>query len=119
MTGDELRSLRDRFPEYLKDYKSPAWLDDVDDGPVIREDECDTRGIGQSWLETDCQMCDAGRRRALEVSGAPLSEWINSRMIVCPECGNKRCPKATHHDNACTGSNDPGQPGSNYKQTML
>lgn len=35
-------------------------------------------------------------------------------MIVCPECGNKRCPKASRHDNACTGSNDPGQPGSRY-----
>lgn len=35
-------------------------------------------------------------------------------MIVCPECGNKRCPRATHHDNACTGSNEPGQEGSRY-----
>ena len=31
-------------------------------------------------------------------------------MIVCPDCGNKRCPHATDHANACTGSNDPGQP---------
>ena len=37
-----------------------------------------------------------------------------SRMILCPECGNKRCPKATNHRNACTDSNEPGQPGSNY-----
>ncbi len=36
------------------------------------------------------------------------------RFIVCPTCGNKRCPKATHHDHACTGSNEPGQPGSDY-----
>ncbi|MBL3825141.1 MULTISPECIES: hypothetical protein [unclassified Marinobacter] len=36
-------------------------------------------------------------------------------FIVCPECGNKRCPRATHHDNACTGSNEPGQEGSRYK----
>ena len=35
-------------------------------------------------------------------------------MIVCPTCGNKRCPKAAHHDHACTGSNEPGQPGSAY-----
>lgn len=35
-------------------------------------------------------------------------------MIVCPECGNKRCPKASHHANACTHSNEPGQPGSVY-----
>lgn len=39
---------------------------------------------------------------------------IRSRMSLCPECGNKRCPKATHHDNKCTGSNEPGQAGSAY-----
>lgn len=37
-----------------------------------------------------------------------------TRMILCPECGNKRCPKATHHKNACTGSNESGQVGSRY-----
>lgn len=36
------------------------------------------------------------------------------RMVLCPECGNKRCPRARHHDNACTGSNEPGQPGSRW-----
>ncbi|MGE8495431.1 hypothetical protein [Comamonas sp.] len=37
------------------------------------------------------------------------------RMVLCPDCGNKRCPKATHHDNACTNSNAPGQPGSSWE----
>lgn len=36
------------------------------------------------------------------------------RMIVCPECGNKRCPKATDHELPCTNSNEPGQAGSIY-----
>jgi len=35
-------------------------------------------------------------------------------MILCPKCGNKRCPKATAHWMGCTGSNEPGQPGSDY-----
>jgi len=35
-------------------------------------------------------------------------------MIVCEHCGNKRCPHATHHEHPCTGSNEPGQPGSRY-----
>jgi hypothetical protein len=35
-------------------------------------------------------------------------------FVVCPDCGNKRCPKASHHDNACTGSNGAGQSGSVY-----
>ena len=34
------------------------------------------------------------------------------RMVLCAVCGNKRCPHASDHRNACTGSNDPGQPGS-------
>ena len=39
----------------------------------------------------------------------------NMRFVACPECGNKRCPKANDHRNACTGSNEPGQPGSAYQ----
>lgn len=35
-------------------------------------------------------------------------------MIVCDICGNKRCPHATDHEHACTGSNEPGQTGSSY-----
>ena len=37
-----------------------------------------------------------------------------SKMILCAECGNKRCPKASDHMLACTGSNEPGQSGSVY-----
>lgn len=37
------------------------------------------------------------------------------RMIGCSLCGNKRCPHATHHDNECTRSNEPGQEGSVYR----
>lgn len=39
------------------------------------------------------------------------------RFVVCPECGNKRCPHANDHRNACTGSNEPGQEGSAYTAT--
>ncbi|HEL4559555.1 TPA: hypothetical protein UN082_001899 [Klebsiella pneumoniae] len=39
------------------------------------------------------------------------------RFVVCPDCGNKRCPRANDHRNACTGSNDPGQEGSAYPDT--
>ncbi|MGX4971845.1 hypothetical protein [Enterobacter kobei] len=40
--------------------------------------------------------------------------FSDSRFVVCPECGNKRCPHANDHRNACTGSNEPGQDGSAY-----
>lgn len=36
------------------------------------------------------------------------------RFVVCPDCGNKRCPRANDHRDACTGSNEPGQEGSVY-----
>lgn len=37
------------------------------------------------------------------------------RFIGCKICGCKRCPKASDHRLECTGSNEPGQPGSVYK----
>ena len=37
-----------------------------------------------------------------------------TRMFVCAICGNKRCPHSDDHRNACTNSNDSGQPGSRY-----
>ena len=40
--------------------------------------------------------------------------FTDSRFVVCPECGNKRCPRANDHNNACTGSNETGQVGSAY-----
>lgn len=36
------------------------------------------------------------------------------RFVVCPDCGNKRCPHANDNRNVCTGSNEPGQEGSAY-----
>ncbi|WPI01335.1 DUF550 domain-containing protein [Klebsiella pneumoniae] len=40
------------------------------------------------------------------------------RFVVCPDCGNKRCPRANDHRNACTGSKEPGQEGSAYPDTL-
>lgn len=58
--------------------------------------------------EPDCIKCADGKT---DSHGLPLTAF---RMFVCPECGNKRCPKASDHELACTGSNEPGQPGSIY-----
>ena len=30
-------------------------------------------------------------------------------MVLCPSCGNKRCPKTAYHELECTGSNDLNQ----------
>ncbi|TCD10118.1 hypothetical protein E0D81_22455, partial [Lelliottia amnigena] len=40
------------------------------------------------------------------------------RFVVCPDCGNKRCPHANDHRNSCTGSNEPGQEGSAHPAEM-
>lgn len=56
-------------------------------------------------------------RRCEDAALAQLPEierMLKRTFIVCTTCGNKRCPKATHHDNNCTHSNASGQPGSDY-----
>ncbi|MDM3328703.1 hypothetical protein OGX69_12765 [Citrobacter sp. Cb130] len=68
---------------------------------------------------------DACRASMLQTGNSPVTPvcWCSTcrpvtmndmRFVVCPECGNKRCPRASDHNNACTGSNDPGQVSSAY-----
>lgn len=59
-----------------------------------------------------CHKCAEGKT----VGCIPLSA---TRMILCPVCSNKRCPRASNHDLACTGSNEPGQPGSLFGKAGL
>lgn len=65
-------------------------------------------------LGCECHRCIKEKNLGAEISGIfmPLSA---TKMILCPICGNKRCPHASDHDLACTGSNEPGQPGSIYQ----
>jgi hypothetical protein len=60
----------------------------------------------------DCSNC----HKCLEGKTCPDTRFLltSLRMITCPKCGGKRCPKASDHKLACTGSNAPGQPGSIY-----
>lgn len=68
------------------------------------------RFLGSHLLQMDVKA-DCVCSRCLEgVShlGWPLAGLI---MILCPQCGNKRCPKAANHQFKCTASNEPGQVG--------
>lgn len=56
-----------------------------------------------------CQACIDELAQFLDPATA-----LQTGMVLCAECGNKRCPRAASHDNACTRSNTPGQEGSNY-----
>ena len=58
----------------------------------------------------DCYRCWDERTRHLSIQDRVVSRT----MFLCPACGHKRCPKASDHRLACTGSNAPGQPGSVY-----
>lgn len=63
----------------------------------------------------NCRQCLRDRKEGRRVGGVFFSAE-STRMILCPTCGNKRCPHAADHRNACTGSNEPGQSGSAYAE---
>lgn len=71
-----------------------------------------------SEIKCGCRKCHSERVRA-EIAADPQRErhifMASQRFIVCETCGNKRCPHATDHNLACTGSNEPGQKGSAYE----
>lgn len=52
-----------------------------------------------------CEVCRS------KMDFAELMEKGGMTMILCPDCGNKRCPKAQNHIYKCTGSNAVGQVG--------
>ena len=63
-------------------------------------------------LVTDAPTCCGKCRDAWEKDAHMgfNTFWIMCRpMIVCSNCGNKRCPKAYWHEYRCTGSNEPNQ----------
>ncbi|WP_194761018.1 hypothetical protein [Klebsiella variicola] len=72
------------------------------------EQNGDTPAQSQGWIPVSERMPDCWCRTCRPVV-------LNDvRFVVCPDCGNKRCPRANDHRNACTGSNEPGQEGSAY-----
>lgn len=66
-----------------------------------------------------CVTCeDRDAAAVCDLTGDPL-RTLSRFMIVCPDCGNKRCPRANQHDLGCSGSNDVGQPGSAYENVRF
>lgn len=61
--------------------------------------------------KSNCGNCHKCIKEELTISD---NVFIPLRMILCPECGNKRCPKASDHQLSCTKSNEPNQKGSIY-----
>lgn len=59
--------------------------------------------------ECGCRTCIDAEPNAFGLTSLPNSASV---LVVCVECGNKRCPKAQHHDHECSGSNEVGQVGA-------
>ena len=66
----------------------------------------------ESQDKYQCYCYNCNKDRMDETGRIP---YTLTRMIVCPTCGNKRCPHSTDHNLECTNSNDPGQTGSRYQ----
>ncbi len=62
----------------------------------------------------ECRAClmEADKGKPL------LAQRVMTHMVLCSECGNKRCPHANDHRHACTHSNEPGQHGSAYPRIL-
>lgn len=84
-----------------------------DDGLTVRE----RNRMAREHRAAMTAPFSEAERRALEAAAlrrsAALGD-VQSAYALCPECGNKRCPRATGSENSCTASNAPGQPGSVY-----
>lgn len=66
----------------------------------------------------ECHRCIKEKNLTAPGPFGGLMPLSNSKMILCPECGNKRCPKASDHRLDCTQSNEPNQPGSVYSVVL-
>jgi len=62
----------------------------------------------------ECHRCIKEKWITVDFPGLGKIPLSSRKMIICVDCGNKRCPKANDHNLKCTGSNEPGQPGSAY-----
>lgn len=65
-------------------------------------------------MECHCHRCIREQDQH-EMIGTVKIMLSGLRMVLCPDCGNKRCPRASDHRLACTRSNEPGQRGSIYQ----
>ena len=79
--------------EWLQAHFCPALHTPRHDGakPAQPLTEADVRRIVRDELQAAACWCSACK---------PL-EYRMTHMIVCPQCGDKRCPRADDHRNEC------------------
>lgn len=127
MTATERHAIRHAIPKLLAIADDLASYEPFDLASNCDEHAFEIRAVVKDLLnaldgETPSEASDGGSgpttaqecggcRNCLDGPGGSI--YIG--MVVCTECGNKRCPKATFHRLDCTGSNESGQPGSAYQ----
>lgn len=95
----------------------PVVPEEITADGIIEMHEC---GFVEGWNACRAAMLQAGNSPVTPGCSCRTCRPVtmnDMRFVVCPECGNKRCPHANNHRNACTGSNEPGQEGSAYPAT--
>ena len=106
LADNALDKMAENAREIGLDYE-PVW----DSGPTNKdyEDALRAKRVSQltATLEQPAQQCWCTTCRPITMA--------DMRFVVCPDCGNKRCPKANDHRNACTNSNAVGQKGSSWE----
>jgi hypothetical protein len=98
---------------------------------IVKIHYTQSRHINEAIIALKERLADPMRevqRLGQEIEQEPVAKYccrlcfnksgslLLDRMILCSECGNKRCPKATNHELQCTNSNAPNQAGSIYTQ---
>lgn len=114
----ELFSLAKKYIEHAKSKLGAAMLQGAEPVTTANKLRDAVEIIRNSGIEIGAEKIFA-ERDALNAPDCwcracrPIT-LTDMRFVVCPDCGNKRCPHANDHRNGCTGSNEPGQEGSAY-----
>ena len=62
----------------------------------------------ETYMISTCYCFDCVINKEHPIHSDYFNEYgLQTRMIVCIRCGNKRCPHGTNHSYECTNSNDP------------
>lgn len=59
--------------------------------------------VDPSVLRCPCWICVEANDKVIHGE----NYWLHRTFIVCPDCGDKRCPKAVHHGNPCAAAEAP------------
>ena len=95
-----------------------AWIrycyDGSCEGPIMHKLMEDVRKKSGEWtplferdaetarLRADARFREETTSNCWCATCRPIKMGKDMRMVLCPECGNKRCPHATDHNNECT-----------------